>query len=513
MRALLLAFSLELLLLSAGLALTSRTETQRKPMLALAAGVFLWFLAGLALFLAHAPAALWALTALLLAVPGLKHLETLPRSQLLGHATFLTFLLFGESLIRNFGGGFWYADWYEHYERTLFFMNEFPPNLSFQGGYHLTARPPLMNVVMAFPLKVLGAEFWRYQVACVLLNSFVYFPLASITRRHGWLTLLLAANLYVFQNCTYTWTKLLAAFYVLTGLISYYQNRRTLAAASLAAGVLTHYMAAPYFLVTALHALTKPKQALKPALAALLVLSPWLLFAIANFGLQQTLSSNTTSGSFRSQTLKQNAQMVTGNLINTLVPHQLRGGHPDHLKPQMQEPKLPRLRDELFLAAETLPFGIGFGALLMLLITRPPIPRQALLLGIPCFVLSVAVNPGVDPYGTAHIGLAPIILGILALLTDHTPPRLFALLAIDAAAVGLHLYLQAIPPMGQGGATPQNWDLKQQLGLKFLADLSRPWLLIAVLAGLVWQEIRQAPGESHANTEEAECPTTPAARS
>lgn len=506
MRALLLAFGLELLLLSAGLAFT------RVPTLALAVGVYLWFLAGLGLSLIKAPAIAWALTALLLAAPGLKHLKQVPRSTLSNHAIFLTFLLVGESLIRNFGGGFWYADWYEHYERTLYFIGYLPDDASFQG-YHLTARPPLMNVVMAFPLKVLGAEFWRYQVACVFLNSLVYFPLAEVTRNHRALTLLLVANLYVFQNCTYTWTKLLAAFYVLTGLTTYYQNKRTVAAASLAAGVLTHYMAAPYFLITALHALLKPKQAIKPALAAILVLSPWLLFATHKFGLHQTLNSNTTSGSFRSQTTRQNAEMVAGNLKNTLVPHWLRGGHPDHLKPQMQEPRTPRLRDELFLSAETLPFGIGFGTLIILLLTRPPIPKQAIVLGIPFFVLSVAVNPGVDPYGTAHIGLAPIILGILALLAEHAPPRLFILLLIDAAAVGLHLYLQAIPPMGQGGATPQNWDLKQQLSLSFLADQSRPWLLIAVLAGLVWQEIRQGPGESHADTEEAECPTSPAPRS
>lgn len=481
MRALLLAFGLELLLLGAGSAISKKY--------ALAVGLYLWFLAGLVLHELHAPPLAYAITAVAMALPGLKHVR-LDR----GHAIFLTFLLLGESLIRNFGGGFWYADWYEHYERTLYFTGFLPDTASFQG-YHLTARPPLMNVIMAFPLKVLGAEFWRYQVVCVTLNSFVYFPLKHITKK-PWLPLVLCANLYVFQNCTYTWTKLLAAFFVIEGLVAYYRNRKEVAAMSLAAGVLTHYMAAPYFLVTALHALLKPKQAIKPALAALLILSPWLLFAVAKFGLHQTLNSNTTSGSFRSQSAKQNAAMVTGNLINTLIPHQARGGHPAHLRPQMMEPTIPRLRDELFLMAETLPFGIGFGALLILLITRPPIPRLAWTLGIPCFILSVAVNPGVDPYGTAHIGLAPIILPILALLAETTPRRLFALLAIDAAAVALHLYLQAIPPIGQGGATPQNWDLKQQLGLTFLADLGRPWAIVAVLTGLAWEEIRRATRES-----------------
>ncbi len=498
MRALLLAFGLELLLLSAGSAISKKY--------ALAAGLYMWFLAGLALHEFNAPPALWALTAIVLAIPGVKHVR-FDR----GYAIFLTFLLLGESLIRNFGGGFWYADWYEHYERTLYFTGQLPDTASFQG-YHLTARPPLMNVIMAFPLKVLGAEFWRYQVACVTLNSFVYFPLKHITKK-PWLALILTANLYVFQNCTYTWTKLLAAYYVITGLIAYYKNERSIAAMSLAAGVLTHYMAAPYFLVTALHALLKPKQAIKPALAALVILSPWLLFAVGKFGLHQTLHSNTTSGSFRSQTLRQNVEMVTGNLVNTLIPHWARQGHPPHLMPQMMEPRVPRLRDELFLSAETLPFGIGFGAFLILLIVRPPIPRIALQLGIPCFILSVAVNPGVDPYGTAHIGLAPIILPILALIAQTAPRKLFALLAIDAAAVALQIYLQAILPYGQGGATPQNWDLKQQLNLTFLADLSRPWLLAAVLTGLVWQEIRHALRESPTNTEEAECPTIPEARS
>jgi len=71
---------------------------------------------------------------------------------------------------------------------------------------------------------------------------------------------LFAMNPAVMQNATYTWTKLLTAFFVILALSLYLSawrkrdSRRMVAAfVALAAGLLVHYSAGPYVVFFAVH--------------------------------------------------------------------------------------------------------------------------------------------------------------------------------------------------------------------------------------------------------------------
>jgi hypothetical protein len=220
--------------------------------------------------------------------------------------------LAGLALIRNYSGGNWSSDWFEHFERTQFFAHRWPLERGL-SGYLLPARPPFMNLAAASVLSITGLDFQSFQVVFVFLNSLVVIPLCLICpalaggkriggmqgggQRSGKgvspprtslavLTVLLMANPLFQQNVTWTWTKLFTAFYVILGCALYLAGKRrqdaggndsdparTLAAEkrpltpaplppmrtrgasetvaaflALAAGCLVHYSAAPFAL-------------------------------------------------------------------------------------------------------------------------------------------------------------------------------------------------------------------------------------------------------------------------
>ena len=120
---------------------------------------------------------------------------------------------------------------------------------------------------------------------------------------------LFAMNPAVMQNATYTWTKLLTAFFVILALSLYLSAwrkrdsiRMTAAFVALAAGLLVHYSAGPYVVFFAVHYLlvvfrTRPakwKELAAISVASGLLLFTWFGWSIATYGVKPTFASNTS---------------------------------------------------------------------------------------------------------------------------------------------------------------------------------------------------------------------------
>jgi len=181
------------------------------------------------------------------------------RRLLVGQLLVMAWCLGWQALVVSYGGGGWAGDWYEHWERALFFLRHWPLDHLFLAAYPLTARPPLANVVTAALLELTRVDFAHYQMITTLLSSLVYLPAALLARRFSdqravaVTTLLLMCSPFVVQNATFPWTKLPAAFFILAALY-FFCGRTTdaspgaaapLCGALLAAGLLAHYSAGP----------------------------------------------------------------------------------------------------------------------------------------------------------------------------------------------------------------------------------------------------------------------------
>jgi hypothetical protein len=174
----------------------------------------------------------WKALRRLLAAPQMQ-------SQLAGLGLALAHALLLQASIRGYNGLAWVGDWYEHFERTMFFIDR-PDAISarFLGdivkedcGYVLTARPPFMNVLTAHAVAHGGPAFAVFQFASTWLSALAALPtLALVGRFSVWWgvrertgVFAAAAALVLHpafnQNATFTWTKLLAAFYVLAALL------------------------------------------------------------------------------------------------------------------------------------------------------------------------------------------------------------------------------------------------------------------------------------------------------
>src|SRR5664280_216236 len=67
------------------------------------------------------------------------------RRALAGYGFLLLWTALLMAIIRNYSGGLWFADWLEHFQRTLFFLQHFPAETPIFPGYAVPARPPMMN--------------------------------------------------------------------------------------------------------------------------------------------------------------------------------------------------------------------------------------------------------------------------------------------------------------------------------------------------------------------------------
>jgi hypothetical protein len=399
------------------------------------------------------------------------------RRVVLGFAALLIWTLALLGMIRNYSGGGWYGDWLEHFQRTLFFLHHLPKDVRFLGLSPLPARPPLMNLVASFFLAQAGDRFELFQITFAFLNLLVFLPcgllLPALAGRRRVLPLLalFAFNPVLTQNATYTWTKLLAAFYVLLGIAFYLRGsakrdrrRMVVAFTALAAAMLVHYSAGPFAVFLALHYLLfsfrrRPNRGRELAAigaAGGILLATWFGWSIATYGAGATLTSNPSLQSLDNS--GHGVVKMAGNLADTVVPHPLRR---DARMELFRQPSAAGwLRDCCFLIYQTnLIAGMGLAGGLVALYWfgrlcrrgfagRAASERGFWLMLVPfCLLLGVAVMGERDTFGQAHLTLQPLILLGVTLVAARFArlPRAAACLVLLGCTLdfGLGVLLQA----------------------------------------------------------------------
>jgi hypothetical protein len=398
------------------------------------------------------------------------------KQTLAGFGFLLVWSLVALAIIRNYSGALWSGDWVEHFQRTLFFLHHFPVHTDILGGYVLPARPPMMNVLAAFFLGQITDQFEVFQIVFTFLNLLTFLacclllPALVKSRKSRYLTLtaLFALNPMLMQNAWYSWTKLLAVFFVVTGLAFYLAGLRkndslriVTAFVCLAAALLVHYSAGPYVVFVAGHYIlrmfphrpNKVRELAAIGVCSGLLLATWFGWSLRTYGSHTTFASNTSVTS--AQKYQGSAIMrIGGNMLATLVPAIVRD--PDALDVFDQPNKLGGIRDNAFIIYQAnLIFAMGlFGGPLVIYLLyrvfrrgkRGGIERGFWLAFIPSmFVVGIAVVGESDPLGSAHVTLAPLIaLGVTLLAATFPWGRAIAMLLLAGCIVdfSLGIFLQ-----------------------------------------------------------------------
>ena len=513
-----------------------------KLFLSISLSLMVIFLLSFLLYMAHAPHAIYKLSSffiMCLAVFNSKEIILFLNKPVIKRILSLYFILFFWTgilllLTKHYSGGMWFGDWFEHYERALFFKESLPKNTLFiQGQYHLTARPPLVNVIVSYFLAHVKSEFYYYQVIAATLNTFVFFGAAAIfsaiqTNKDKqtyagltFLTVLLCFNPSVMQNITYVWTRQVANLFVLLA-ISFYligiQERKGawsfLSFLNFGMAVLAHYSAAPYFLCLVaieIYFLIVRRITLKRAMGNFLVfasvVSIWFLWAFVQYGISDTVTSNTSVQGFASMNFQENITKIFLNLRNTIIPYFLRDVGPLFF---VQGNQLAFIRNAAFMVYQVnLLFMMGsISAFLIILalikhssnIWRTQKEQSCLLAFFLTFstVLGIAVIGEIDQYGLAHICLQPLaLLGIVFLSANYisfgrwSKFLLYIGIFIDfVLGIFLHFYIQRLdfPKIYATVNTEQSYSnillnfthFKMNSGFVFLGDYSRAYLLIFI---------------------------------
>ena len=440
------------------------------------------------------------------------------------------------ALVRSYGGGEWSADWHEHYQRTLFFLDRQPLETLFLDTYRLPARPPLANLVTGAGLALTDTNFAHFQLFSTFFSTLLFLPAVLLARHFargrggGDATLLLMLMLspFVLQNATFAWTKLLTAFFILVAVACYVRGlaqndatRRTIAVGAMAAALLTHYSAGPYAAGLAIAQIvllwSRRKErpmwrelVLQAGLTAVL-LATWVAWSLVHYGAHTTFLSNTTATVGTGLSTGAWLSRRIGNAFVTLIPHPLRLTDYRFIA---QTSPLGFVRDYCFTIYQTtLPGAFGSAGLLLLAWcglhrrspTQGPAERQFwrwFPAGV--LLLSVATASWPDRWGFAHIYLPALVVMGLALVAARLgdmPAGIrrcwMAALALDwVRGIVLHFYLQAtirVPPNAftdlmqgktfeYGLVTTKNLLFKLVCGYTFVADGNlAPGLVVAFL--------------------------------
>jgi hypothetical protein len=393
------------------------------------------------------------------------------KHSLFGYGFLLVWTLLLLGMIRVYSGGGLYGDWLEHFQRSLFFFWRLPADTLVGNIYPLPARPPLMNVVTAYFLGQTEDRFEFFQIAFTFLNLLIFLPcclilpaIAGPRRTHILpLVALVALNPVIMQNATYSWTKALAAFFVVLGLAFYLaawrkhdQSRMVAAFLSLAAGSLVHYSTGPYVAFLTLHYVLwlfwrrpqKWREAATIFAVSTVLLLTWFAWSVKTYG-KVTFLSNTSVTSSQSYH-GSNVAKALANTYDSIVPALLRDR--SLLDKFKQRNPLGRLRENAFLFYQTnMIFGMGLvggPAVLYLLLSRfHRRPRKHksewwfwLSLVLFCAIVGTGVVGERDEFGVAHLTLLSLeILGLTLLASAMSRSRTLAFTVIAGCLVDFSL--------------------------------------------------------------------------
>jgi len=429
---------------------------------------------------------------------------------------FFCFLIvvYFQTFLPIYSGGLWSFDWWEHYQRAMFFLDKLPLSTHF-GAYLLTARPPVFNVVDFFFQSFLGRDFWVFQIVSTLLNLIILLPSYLITKYFfgekskflfAFVAVILLLNPSIIIETTFTWSKAMTVGYILLGLLFYLRFRKTkqslflyLTALFMGIGQITHYSTAPYFIIIVFDLIFQKITASKISWKALfnfagiflVTISVWYLWAVFNFGFLQTLFGNTTFQQQNYHSLFQIIAKELNNSVKTFLPV-LSPGYLHYINTQSSF--WVRTYDETFaLYATTIPGQITFTLCLVLwLMSRKFKLKNSFLLYfcILGFVLGILVLPKIEPTGLAHITMLPISCLLISLAAGYLfslrKSKLFYLLLTGVIleaiiGIGLRLYIfqhDLKPSYFMNDRSVKvvqehrgNYILKKEHNLIFLSDL------------------------------------------
>lgn len=358
-------------------------------------------------------------------------------------------------VVSTYAGGGWSGDWFEHWERSRFFLEHWPRERMFLVTYPLPARPPLVNVITGALLHLTRVDFAHYQLFSTLLAGLVFLPAAVLAQafRRGFgvapapgdrqlvaiVALLFMVNPLFVQNATFAWTKLPTAFLVLGALHFFLRAQAAtppraagpLCAVLLAGGLLAHYSAGPYIAVLVVAWIgfgwarrNDPAWRRETAIAAGLgavFLATWFGWSLVVYGSGGTLLSNSSVTAVDTSAGGQLVRIAL-NLRDTFVPHFLRDLDQGLIA---QRSPWGWWHDWFFQAYQlNLPLAFGSVAWLALLWELGRVRRSAAagmqrfwtgFLGGVIF-LGIATPGARDTWGLTHICLQPLVLLGLAWL-------------------------------------------------------------------------------------------------
>jgi 4-amino-4-deoxy-L-arabinose transferase-like glycosyltransferase len=448
--------------------------------------------------------------------------------------------------VRSHSGGAWTGDSYEHWERAHYFLREWPAYRLFIDQFELPARPPLANVLTAAFMQMTSKDYAHYQIISAVLCSLAYLPVGLLAGRFGGrraarvATVLVMLNPLFVQNATYPWTKLMAVFFILTGLYFFLRVRdddgdperaAVVCALCLAGAVVTHYSAGPYVATLAVLWVLMgwrrgwrapyPAMTLLAILAGACVLAPWFAWSVGEYGWGGTFLSNssvTTLGKWQGSHLVK----IALNLRDTLIPPQVRGFQGRLFR---QASPWGALRDQCFLLYQVnLLFALGCVGWVVAARegwresrAAGPGDRAFWALAISGFVLaSIAVYGDREHYGITHICLQSVVLLGVAFIASRWErlPRgwRIALAAGCAADFCLGIALQfaledfaidlwlhpglSLPDIARtyNGVAQENLDEKIIARNPYFADIlpSPPALVLALLAAIFCMALLRA---------------------
>lgn len=515
---------------------------------------FLVFIAGLPLA-GYALVPLLALAGFAAGLRGLRSAAADPgaRDLLVGQLLVTLWCVAWLSFVRIHSGGAWLGDWLEHWQRATYFLRDWPKDKLFFDIYEVPARPPLSNVLVAAFLRLTRADYAHYQVFMAALASLAYLPVGLLASRFGGgraarvaAVLLMLCPLFV-QNATYPWTKLHAAFFILTGLYFFLRVRDqdapaltpgVLCAVSLGGAVVTHYSSGPYVVVLAAawigfgfrrgYGRGFAAATVLAAAAGALVIAPWFAWSADQFGWHATLLSNSTA-SMMGKSPGNPLVVMALNLRDSLIPPQIRGFAGTLFR---QTSPWGSLRDQAFLIYQLNPVlalgSVGWMATLLGLYRAARAAdrreRRFWVLSVAGIVaLCLAAYGDRDHYGIGHICLQSLVLLGLAFLASLWPAlspawrRMLALglavdfalgIALQFAAEDLALDRWLHPGLGlaevsqsYGVVAQENLSEKIIAHFAYFADIvgTPPALVLALLGAVLSTALlraRPAPGES-----------------
>jgi hypothetical protein len=433
------------------------------------------------------------------------------------------------SIIRHYAGGTWYGDWVEHYKRCLFFLEHWDLQYKFLGMYLVTARPPVMNLVCAHFMAMLGKDYVPFQMTAAFLNLLPALPCClfasafappKVGRKKAIaiLTLILAASPMFMEQVTYAWTKSFTAFFCLMSLWIYLRawrkadRTRFIAAFVCAvAACLSHFYAVGWTAALVLHYLLvvwpkrprKWREAAEIGVACAALSATWFVWAMIAYGPRTPFNSSTTAWSVHNENLRDRVATIGFDLESTFVPYFLRAVPYDQIS---QTSRLGLLRDKAFDLYQTnAMFCLGLAGIVALFYvisrkdeSRGKTPGELRRFWIFFFATTIFLGlvsvPTPDDWGDAHLFLVPQALLILSALAGAVAGMrsgwriawIFAI-AIDFALgilLQVHLenrvfQLENVPgqtlPVVVGNDLPSqkaqdNFVAKQVLNLRFIGD-------------------------------------------